>query len=170
MIRNRKSVRGISLLELMLSLAIIAVLVVTAGRYYTSARSARQVNDAVSMLTTVMTALDNYFWTYKTFKGATSSSQDVSMTVLANQGLVPSDFTNATANPWGGNITVTSNNATEAKITMSNISESDCTNLKEIMQQRGLSGSCDSSGNYSAIYSSTSPGTATDTTDTTGGK
>jgi Tfp pilus assembly protein PilE len=100
--------RGIGLLELMLSIAIIAILLVMATRYYMSARQSQQIGDAVSMVSGIMSGAAHFSNAHgHTYTGITLQS-------LVGAGNVPASFcgtgTAATcgnnANPWKGNLSV----------------------------------------------------------------
>ena len=95
---QRKKTQGISLLELLLSLTIIAILLVMATRYYTSVRSEQQVNDAFVMVKQILGAGDNWYDTYKNY-----DNPPISIPALQNLGLLPSDLKN---NPWGQSIDI----------------------------------------------------------------
>jgi Tfp pilus assembly protein PilE len=127
---------GISLLEVMLSLAIIAIILVMATRYFTITMHSEQGNEGVRTLQTVMKGSDDWFWTYKTYQSSTNNP-DISITALANLGLVPKNFTEPNANPWGGTIEVTPTSATEVSITLTNLNLASCQNLVATMQNNG---------------------------------
>lgn len=97
-LRNRK---GIGLLELMLALAIIAILIIMATRYYQSASTSQKIADAQGQITAIMTAATSWA------KGfAPPSYTGVSMTAIS--GGLPKTLagTGANASPWGTNISV----------------------------------------------------------------
>lgn len=56
-----KRIRGIGLLELMLSLAIIAILLIMATRYYQSASASQKLSQAVDMYAAIKGAANNYY-------------------------------------------------------------------------------------------------------------
>jgi len=56
----KKSTRAIGLLELMLSLAIIAVLLIMATRYYSSASGTQKVQSATDMVNAIKAGVANY--------------------------------------------------------------------------------------------------------------
>lgn len=83
--------RGIGLLELMLALAIIAVLIIMATRYYqTTARSSR-LNDAVTQINGIIAAAEQYRVGAGSFDGLTGQK-------LVDMGFMPSSNLNS---PWG---------------------------------------------------------------------
>ena len=118
---------GIGLLELMLSLAIIAILLIMATRYYQSASDANKRNQAVDMMSAVNGAVQNY----KIDNAALLA--DVDMTALIDAGYLPPSYgsTGAGANPWGGDISVAVDGTSDASVgtftvTMSDVSPTSC--------------------------------------------
>ena len=59
-LRRQQRQRGIGLLELMLSLAIIAILLIMATRYYQSASLQNKINACVDMFAGVQGAVQSY--------------------------------------------------------------------------------------------------------------
>ena len=57
---KRSGQRGISLLEVMLSLSIIAIILVMATRYFRTANQSQQITNAVSMISGIVTAETQY--------------------------------------------------------------------------------------------------------------
>ncbi|MBI5447772.1 MAG: type II secretion system protein [Gammaproteobacteria bacterium] len=118
-----KSQRGIGLLELMLSLAIIAILLVMATRYFGSARQGQQVAQAISMVQAISAASQNYFV-------ANSNSMAGVSAILASGN---SYLVNPPKNgPWGGSVKVSadSGNASAVDITIPNVPDAAaCTSL-----------------------------------------
>ncbi len=145
--------RGISLIELLLSLAIIAILLVMATRFYESTRSSQQVNDATNVLQHLMAASDKWFSVYKSYQK--TDNGDISLPQLITLGWLPKNFVFANANPWGGSINITPEDSTHVKFMLAHVPAKDCLNMQELLQQQlNLAGTCDTEGNYSAIYSS----------------
>src|SRR5690348_16511372 len=98
---------GIGLLELMLSLAIIAILLVMAIRYYQSASNAQSINSAIDMINAVKSGVKNYM------TSNIGSVEVPSVSKLAGSGYLPQTYKeSATANPWGGVIGTTSAGST----------------------------------------------------------
>lgn len=90
---------GIGLLELMLSLTVIAILLVTATRYYSVTRSAQETNDAFSMLQAVYSAAETWKQDYGKFPDNNLIEHFIDV------GSLPTVFGTKNANPWGGEIT-----------------------------------------------------------------
>ena len=140
---------GIGLLELMLSLTVIALLLLAATRYYVLVRSSEQTNEAVAMLTAVIGAVDQWRWTYKDNPNATINLKD-----LIDQGLLPQKFDEIHANPWGGVLTINNDTSGAAKITLTDVPNGICVNLKDMMEEHKMEGNCQGT-TFSAIYPST---------------
>ncbi|NNM58199.1 MAG: hypothetical protein HKM04_00070 [Legionellales bacterium] len=96
---------GIGLLELMLSLAIIAILLIMAVRYFQSASNNNAMNSAVDDCNAIKAAAKAYI-------GANpQGAATVDLPDLVAGGYLPSSFgstaaTAATASPWGTEITI----------------------------------------------------------------
>lgn len=118
---------GISLLELLLSLTIIAILLVMATRYYALTRSEQQVNEAITMINQAIGATDNWYWTFGTY---TPTWGDIKVKELIDMGLLPKDFANS---PWGTPLSIEKVDGNTAKITIENILNADCLNLQAIL-------------------------------------
>lgn len=152
----KQSQRGIGLLELMLSLAIIAILLVMATRYFASARQGQEVASAISTIQAVSAASQSYF-----VAQGNSWSGLTSVTKLVAGGYLPSNA--STTGPWGGAIMVTggadSSNPTAVRITIPNVPPAACTQLNGVLKSQiivtggvnsgGLAlPTCASTGNY----------------------
>ncbi|MEM1243596.1 MAG: type 4 pilus major pilin [Pseudomonadota bacterium] len=118
--------KGLTLIELFLALAIIAIIWVVATRYYQTVKLSGQVNDAISMVQALRAAVANY-------ASGQPKNTAVDFATLSNVGLLPSDFGAAGnfgqgTNPWGGNVTLagTVGNFT---ITMDNMPAQGCQNM-----------------------------------------
>lgn len=111
---------GIGLLELMLSLAIISVLLVMATRYYSSARQAQQVNDAISLTEAIIAGSENWVIGKDNFS-------NISMTELVNGGFLPKG---SHRDPWHGAVTVSKGGTdSQITITMQGVPNTACQNL-----------------------------------------
>lgn len=113
---------GIGLLELMLALAIIALLLIAATRYYLIARAAEQVEEGGNIVTAVYSAGQNWLENKDTLTGVT-------ITDFVANASVPSDFGKTNATPWGGSIGVTGN-ANVLTLTFDKIPATVCQNIK----------------------------------------
>ncbi|MBX9705584.1 MAG: prepilin-type N-terminal cleavage/methylation domain-containing protein [Gammaproteobacteria bacterium] len=93
--------RGIGLLELMLSLAIIAILLIMATRYYQTASNNNAMNSAIDMANAVKSGVKNYM------NSNMNSKTLPTVTELETNGYLPQAYANpASANPWGGDICI----------------------------------------------------------------
>ena len=96
---NRRRQSGIGLLELMLSLAIIAILLIMATRYYQSASESNKINQAVDMFSAINGAVQNY--------KLDSDPLGVNVAALTDGGYLPPNYGSGTVNnPWGGSVQV----------------------------------------------------------------
>lgn len=105
-----RRVFGIGLLELMLALAIIAVMLVVAVKYYSSANSEQEAATLVNSFSTIKSAVENYLADNPTGGFPT-------MSLLVQSGYLPSLYggaatksgapgTGSSVNEWGGKITL----------------------------------------------------------------
>lgn len=118
-IQKLRARKGIGLLELMLALAIIAVLIIMATRYYqTTARSSR-MNDAVQQVNAIVAAANNY----KVGQGSYTGIDNIDK--LISMGVLPSS---AKFSPWGTTVTVTGASST-VTIKMAGVSSTDCNTI-----------------------------------------
>ncbi len=129
-----KSQRGIGLLELMLSLAIIAILLVMATRYFASARQGQQVAGAISMIQAVAAASQNYFIAHN------NTFSNMGLSSLKSGNYLP---TNSSVNgPWGGQIQVQggsdSAHPTAVKITIPNVPGAACNELMGALKSQAI--------------------------------
>jgi type II secretory pathway pseudopilin PulG len=99
--------KGIGLLELMLSLAIIAILLIMATRYYQSASNSQRVSQALDMFSAIKGAVKTYY--------TSSSPNALPQTIgdLVSGGYLPTSYQDAGASttshisPWGTNVVYT---------------------------------------------------------------
>lgn len=152
--------RGIGLLELMLSLAIIAILLIMATRYFTAANTNQQVNNAVDMFSGVRASVNSYY----TDNGAGAAMPNIS--TLVTSGYLPQSYggsggSGTTANPWGGSIaTASASSAGHFTVSMAGVPSSACTMLNNRLTQTvntstssGESVSACSGGSITVTYS-----------------
>lgn len=127
---KRFFIRGIGLLELMLSLSIIAILLLLATRYYLTASYSQRLNQLSQQIAATQGAI--YTW-----KGGRNNYTGLTDQVLVEQGLIAKADQNASGKiitPWSSPITVTTDsNDTKAKITFTAVSTDEknaCKNLE----------------------------------------
>lgn len=123
---NKQFFTGVGLLELMLSLAIIAILLIMATRYYQSASENNKRNQAVDMFSAVNGAVQ----TWKIDQLASSSGgpgTTVTIENLVSGGYLPPSYGNGSGiAPWGGTITVGAPSGGIYTVAMDSIPENSC--------------------------------------------
>jgi type II secretory pathway pseudopilin PulG len=97
---NRHALPGVTLLEIMLVLAIAALVVVMSIRYYVSGVTAQQANSVLSQMQAMVNAAS-------TIAGESGDYSLVNSTNVANQ--MPN---HSLATPWGTNMTVSGTGST----------------------------------------------------------
>lgn len=139
---SRNKARGIGLLELMLSLAIIAILLVMAVRYFVATNESQKINNAISMIHGLAGGAANYAIAHPAYSG-------IGIDTLLAGNYVPkafggSDGKGAGANPWNGNIAVaaaTVGGAAGFTVTMSSVPTSGtvsvCTKIENMLKNSG---------------------------------
>ncbi len=137
---NRSKQRGISLLEVLLSLSVIAIILVMATRYYRSAQQSQQVSNAVSMISGIVTAETQY--------KAANNNTFVDLATLVTKGYLPPNFG---TDPWGGTLSVTEAGGEYTIASTSTIPPNTCTMLNTTLAQSASSGGCDG-GKLSVNY------------------
>ena len=115
--RLNKSMEGVTLLEIMLVLAIAAMVIVMSIRYYQSASSSQQANSVLQQIQSITAAADGLAQATGSFGSA------------SNAGLQPVLPANSLTTPWGTAITVTSGTSTYA-VSIANTPIAVCTLLK----------------------------------------
>ncbi len=141
-INQKLKQRGIGLLELMLSLAIISILLVMATRYYKSARQAQQVNDAISLVQGIAGATANWVIGEEGYNKLTSIS------MLVSEGYLPKG---SERDPWQGKTEVLGTSST-VKVTLNDVPYAACLSLqKKIQNEVTLFGSCPNPGKSGSV-------------------
>ena len=153
-IRQHIQQLGVTLLELMLSLAIIAVLLILATRYYEGARLSQQVNQAGNDIQAIVAAMANKTAGNPNYSATTNCMKDLMAT-----GYLPSVWgsTASTANPWGGSYTCAVNSGSagqgQVQIAAAGLPSTACTNLENMFTGINQNSSpCDEGANNSATF------------------
>ncbi len=136
---------GIGLLELMLSLAIIAILLVTATRYYVITRTSQQVNEAAQMVNATFSAAEAFF--------QHDPIQDDMITKFVNDGTLPKEFANDNINPWGGALKATGSGSA-ITVTLTQVPTDPCNSLVEQFKVQFPTSTpvCDDSQNFNITF------------------
>lgn len=112
--RMMKSVVGVTLLEIMLVLAIAAMIIVMSVRYYQSASASQQANTVLQMIQGITSAADGM---------AQSAGSYVSVTAANITPLMPN---NSLATPWGVPVALSAPSATGYTVTFASIPAAVC--------------------------------------------
>lgn len=136
--KSFRTMLGVTLLEIMLVLAIAAMVVVMSIRYYQQAASNQRVNAMVDIITGFVAAGESYL-------NAAGSYTQVNASKLAPylpNGSMP-------ASPWGGAITIPTKTATTFTISIPSIPGTDCTKMNNLLIQQSQNvaiGTCPAAG------------------------
>ncbi len=139
-IQTFKKERGIGLLELMLALAIIAILLVMATRYFLVTSRSEQVNRMTSQIKSVDAAASKW-------KSGKSDYTGMTMQDLINMGLIATGDLNAgqtlLLTPWGttGNVSVVEGNL-QYTITYANLPSWACSSLEQVFTNTDVTVAC----------------------------
>ena len=152
MMMMMKKIRGIGLLELMLSLAIIAILLVMATRYYSATTKSQRVDDTIQLIGELETAINAQITNDGTAYG------QINLTTLVNNGylsaarvLTASD--NKIKNPWGGDGAVLTFGTNDVKVTLPSVPDLQCKDLsKKFFGGDGSAGCASSAGISTFTY------------------
>lgn len=116
-----KSLSGVTLLEIMLVLAIAAMVIVMSVRYYQSATAGSQANSAVMQVQAIFAAADSL---------AQSAGGDYSAAGVSVASLTPMLPGTAFVLPWGSTITMGVPTATSVLLTMPSVPSTQCTLIR----------------------------------------
>ena len=145
--KNNKS-RGIGLLELILSLAIIGSILLMATRYYLQAQEGAKVAQATKMISTLVNA------SFKWLEANDDFNDLKNKNILVDANILPESWRDK-KNPWAGLLEVVGYGADSQrlKITLGGLSETACENIDDIMSKQGmqLNKNC-ADGSYVGIY------------------
>jgi len=151
-VRSQSKQRGIGLLELMLSLSIIAILLVMATRYFVIANENQKINNALSMVNGYAGGAAQYATVNHSYSAMTTKA-------LVDGNYLPnvfggSDGFGAGANPWGGDMTTKEVTNTSFKVLITGIPQladqtpNTCTKLLGVINSsiKGLATGCGGEG------------------------
>ncbi len=128
--------KGISLLEVLLSLAIIAIILILATRYFLLAESYSQVNQTLTTIENINAAAQRWKLSHDDFS-------DISMQSLIDRNLLPESSQN---NLWGGkNDIEAADNNSQYTVIIHGIPQPACLNLLDKLNidlQQPTPGSC----------------------------
>lgn len=145
-----KSVLGVTLLEVMLVLAVAAMIIVMSVRYYQSATANQQANSALQIIQGIAAAADSLAQSSGAFNGA-------GVTAAAVQSLMPN---NSLALPWGTTATWAGTSATVYTVTMPSMPAQVCQRVSASIRSNPklsmTSGACGTSGSATFTYTYTS--------------
>ncbi|OGT62015.1 MAG: hypothetical protein A3F14_00335 [Gammaproteobacteria bacterium RIFCSPHIGHO2_12_FULL_43_28] len=109
---------GVTLLEIMLVLALAAMVIILSVRYYTTSTSFREANDLLSKISAITAAAD-------TIAGPTSS-----YTGVTRQSVVDLVSENSMTTPWGGAIGFTVDSARSYTVSIPGVPSVTCNKIR----------------------------------------
>ncbi len=130
-----KSIRGISLIEILLVVAIAATIVAGAIMYYSQTLLGSKAAQTITLIESINKA--GYEWLQlPDSNGSKSDFAGLSLNELIVHHLLPCENQSCSTNPWGGAVTVGPNakNPKLMEITIKDISMQACSRLVENMQ------------------------------------
>lgn len=151
---NRKN-KGIGLLELMLSLAIIAILLIMATRYYLVTSRSQKTDEGVALVNALIAGAEDYRGDRSTFEGLTGIS------ILVNQGSIAKSYVSGSVvtTPWSAPSTTdvaVAGDKTRVTISLKTIPATGCNALANKFSDIGgtcsVSGQATGSGTFTLTY------------------
>lgn len=142
--RFSKSMQGVTLLEIMLVLAIAAMIIVMSVRYYQSAQASSQANAFVAQVQAIASAAENL----AQGAGAFPTSAAIASVVTTNT---------ATVSPWGGTMKYSPSGATGFGITYAGPNAGTCAliNAKLAVSTQFSGSTCTANASSTVTYVST---------------
>ena len=131
--RFARSALGVTLLEIMLVLAVAAMIIVMSVRYYQSASTSQQANAFLSQVNAITASMNSLSQSTGNYTGLDESSIKP---ILPTNGLIP---------PWGGTGITVKGSSTGFEISTSNVPEGVCslvTSQLESSSNYSVAGSC----------------------------
>lgn len=147
--RLMKAILGVTLLEIMLVLAVAAMIIIMSVKFYQSATSNQQTNAMLSMIQGVTAAADS-------LAQGTGSYTGGGVTTATVQNLMPN---NSMTTPWGGAVTIGAAGANTYPVTISATPVSVCFQLKSRLASNTkytgvAANTCAAVGNFTYTYDS----------------
>ena len=135
--KSRKSMLGVTLLEIMLVLAIAAMVIVMSIRYYQSASTNQKINAALNTVTGMVAAGESFLAAYGSFTGISAGNANF-LQYLPNS-TIPNS-------PWGGPISSLNASGPTGYSFSMNVPTDVCPQLLALVRQNGkmASSSCGS--------------------------
>lgn len=149
--KQNKKTRGISLLECLLAITLIATITLMAVRYYIITLRNTHVSQAISQVNRLTSA--SYEWlrlqNQSDFSGEDTGEAITTQTLLQAELIQPNTDT---IDPWGGAITISPGitDPSYVAITLTNIPQKDCYNLTQQLQYINHSQTTNTCGNEAA--------------------
>lgn len=122
--KSQISMLGVTLLEIMLVLAVAAMIIIMSVRYYQSATVSQQSNSMLQQIQAISAAADTYAQGNGGYTGLSNSNLPVSSSSVLNL-------------PWGGSVTVTGKSGTTYEISLPGIPANVCTSLTASLRSNG---------------------------------
>ena len=122
--RSFKSMLGVTLLEIMLVLAIAAMVIVMSIRYYQSASMNQKINATLNNITGIVAAGESYLAATGTLAGLTAAN----LTPYLPGGAMP-------FSGWGGAMSITAGGANSYTINIPSVPGTACTQLLSLVNQ-----------------------------------
>lgn len=122
--QSRQSILGVTLLEIMLVLAIAAMVIVMSIRYYQSASLNQKIAATLNNITAVVAAAESYLAATGTLMGLAKTE----ITPYLPGGIMP--YTG-----WGAQMTVTGGQASSYTIGLPGVPSAACTQLTNLVKQ-----------------------------------
>jgi len=144
-----KSMLGVTLLEIMLVLAIAAMIIVMSVRYYQSANTSQQANNVLSQIQSISAAADSLAQATGSYSGGGVATATIAPLLPAN-GLTT---------PWGSAITMGTATANTYTVTFPNMPAGVCGIVSSQLKANAhfsVSTTCPTSGTTSFSYTYTS--------------
>jgi len=142
MLRTSKATQGVTLLEIMLVLAIAAMVVVMSIRYYGQATNSQNANIILDEITNVTQSAENLSQGPGTYSGVTTATIT---TVAGSKNMVT---------PYAGAITITSSAATNYVVSVSALPAAVCASIAAKLKANSKMAStvaCTGAGNASIL-------------------